>query len=1097
MAQLAISAVGAGIGALVGGPVGAQVGWMVGSVVGSLLFQEDGPAGPKLEDLKVQASTYGAPIPIVYGTTRLAGNIIWSTDLEPHTEEESAKGGPSIESTTYTVSCAIGLCEGEIAGVTRIWANKKLVYDVRASNTSNTISADFTGAPRVYLGNETQTADSLIVAHKGSSTGYRGLAYVVLEDFKLANFGNRMPQWEFEVVKSGTTSIPDPIVTLDADAVYDLGALGDGFRTSPFMDPDTGYMWTVTREPGPHWFVYVYDERNATMVARIPIPPITGSDVDSAFVTAGGNKEFWICWQTYLTGAGTPFIAIVNVNALTYTESIGRDAAVTSWASEIEYHPDSGQVVIGSSNLGNDLYFYEPIGRTYLGALSGVGSSPGTLYAWEGVDIVLRKWSSSSSVGVARFDGTWTAKANFTSWENFGTFVYDGARDRIVYFPPYQTDPIRLIDPATLAVTTVTNPNTASVSVALYHQQNDRYYVIGNVANNRLSVINPDTLAIEASYTYGSASGNLGYLLEVPGITDYLAVQGGYFASEYRRVYVTPRLTAAAVNLGDIVSGLCLRTALTSGDLNVTALTDAIDGYVVGNQMSARAAIEPLQQAYYFDGVESDNALKFVKRGGAIAVTIPEDDRAARDAGQALPDALRILRAHEQEIPVQFDIEYFDRDADHLIGSQYERRITRSSDGTQNIRLPIVMSATKGKQVAMVNLYTAWLARQRYSFSTSRKYAKYEPTDVVTLPTAAATYNARIVAKREGANGVIEWEAVAEDASAYTQTGVPGESGYVPQTIVLPSSLATFLALMDVALLRDTDDNAGFYAAASGLSEDWSGANLYSSSNEGYSYSRVESFANGAAVMGYTQSVLANFSGGNILDEGSTLTVALVGGTLSNASQLDVLNGANAAVIGSEIVQFTSATLTEPDTYELSGFLRGRRGTEWAMGAHAVGELFVLASATAWRRPNPGTAEIGLERRYKAPAFGTLLSSAAAQDFTNNGVGLKPYAPVLLAGSRDGSSNLTITWIRRTRLGGEWRDNVDASLGEASENHDIEIYTTDFVTLKRTLTATSQSVSYTASQQTTDFGSPQASVGVKVYQVSATVGRGYVLQGLV
>ena len=87
-----------------------------------------------------------------------------------------------------------------------------------------------------------------------------------------------------------------------------------------------------------------------------------------------------------------------------------------------------------------------------------------------------------------------------------------------------------------------------------------------------------------------------------------------------------------------------------------------------------------------------------------------------------------------------------------------------------------------------------------------------------------------------------------------------------------------------------------------------------------------------------------------------------------------------------------------------------------------------------------------------------------------------------------------LSWIRRTRSGGEWRDRVDADLGESSERYEIDIYTTSgYTTVKRTLTATSQSATYTSAEQVTDFGSNQATLYLKVYQMSSAVGRGYPL----
>src|SRR5690606_22092911 len=81
------------------------------------------------------------------------------------------------------------LCEGKISAVRRVWADGKLL--------------DLSGLTmRVYRGDETQTPDPLIVAKEGQAPAYRGLAYVVFERLPLEDFGNRIPQLSFEVVRA-------------------------------------------------------------------------------------------------------------------------------------------------------------------------------------------------------------------------------------------------------------------------------------------------------------------------------------------------------------------------------------------------------------------------------------------------------------------------------------------------------------------------------------------------------------------------------------------------------------------------------------------------------------------------------------------------------------------------------------------------------------------------------------------------------------------------------------------------------------------------------------------------------------------------------
>lgn len=206
MAALVLSVAGGAAGAVFG-PAGAIAGRIAGALVGNLidrsLFAEDRSVqGPRLADLDVMASTEGAPIPRLYGRARLSGQVIWATRLEEvvstRTESGSAGGkgglgsGGTTTTTTYSyyANFAVGLCEGEIGHVGRIWADGKPL-DVSGLNV------------RVHRGSEDQLADDLIVAKEsaGNAPAYRGLAYVVFERLPLADFGNRIPQLSFEIVR--------------------------------------------------------------------------------------------------------------------------------------------------------------------------------------------------------------------------------------------------------------------------------------------------------------------------------------------------------------------------------------------------------------------------------------------------------------------------------------------------------------------------------------------------------------------------------------------------------------------------------------------------------------------------------------------------------------------------------------------------------------------------------------------------------------------------------------------------------------------------------------------------------------------------------
>lgn len=276
----------------------------------------------------------------------------------------------------------------------------------------------------------------------------------------------------------------------------------------------------------------------------------------------------------------------------------------------------------------------------------------------------------------------------------------------------------------------------------------------------------------------------------------------------------------------------------------------------------------------------------------------------------------------------------------------------------------------------------------------------------------------------------------------------------------------------------------------------WRGAKVYRSRDGGMTYA-YEYAHTSPVTMGRAVTALPDWAGGNVWDDVSTVDVRLSSGTLSSASDLGVLNGMNLAALQAdddwEIVQWVDAELVGANTWRLSRLLRGRFGTERAQGAHAVNDRFVLLSNALRRSPMP-SAELGTERAFKAAAAGQAISEAVATTFALAGNSIRPLSPVHVVGARD-AGDLTITWVRRARINAAWQNGIDVPLDEPSEAYEIDILDGDDVV--RTLTSSTTEVEYTAAQQTTDFGSPQASVAVAIYQMSSRIGRGHAGTGVV
>ncbi len=204
MATILLAAAGAAIGGSLGGGVlglsSVVIGRAVGATLGRVLDQRLLGAGSapveqgRLDRFRLSGASEGAPLGQVYGRMRLGGQVIWATNFEEvRNADGGGKGAPASPRATefsYRVSLAIALCEGEISRVGRIWADGVEIAPEELNM-------------RVYPGSETQLPDPKIEAVNGAgfAPAYRGIAYVVIEDLDVTRFGNRVPQFNFEIFR--------------------------------------------------------------------------------------------------------------------------------------------------------------------------------------------------------------------------------------------------------------------------------------------------------------------------------------------------------------------------------------------------------------------------------------------------------------------------------------------------------------------------------------------------------------------------------------------------------------------------------------------------------------------------------------------------------------------------------------------------------------------------------------------------------------------------------------------------------------------------------------------------------------------------------
>ena len=524
-------------------------------------------------------------------------------------------------------------------------------------------------------------------------------------------------------------------------------------------------------------------------------------------------------------------------------------------------------------------------------------------------------------------------------------------------------------------------------------------------------------------------------------------------------------------------------------DYGITAydtsrLAGLIQGYVIDRLMSPRDALEPLELAYFFDSVESDGQISFRHRGLEPPVLmLSEADLVEERAGDAL---LTLTRSQETDLPASTKVSHITASGDYRQAVAEARRLTGASGRVARAELPIVLEAESASQIADSWLFETWASRERARFNLPPSALAIEPGDLITIEKDGSTTLVRVT--EIGDHGTREVEGRSIDPEVY--------DGAVPRPRDIDEGPVVFdgtphVEFLDLPLLRgDEPPEAGYIAA---FQIPWpGGVALYGSPEEtGYV---LRARATAPAVLGTTINALPSGPLA-VIDRATRLRVELSNGELASVTDLQLLAGANAAAVrnadgGWEVIQFQSATLVSEGTYELSNLLRGQGGTEREMRAPVpAGASFVMLGGELARvSMAPGEVRLPLNWRY-GPANREIADrSYGASTHAFAGRGLKPLSPAHVRATRSGGGDVTLTWLRRTRIGGDSWDDADVSLSEETERYEIDVIDGSYVV--RTIVSSSPTCTYTAADQAADFGTAQSSIAVAVYQMSAAYGRG-------
>lgn len=1059
--------------------------------------------GPRVTDLKVTSGDYGAPWPRVWGTRWLRPPVIWAEDLKEVKQTRKTKGG-KFNDYTYFGFWAHGLAIHELAAVRRVKADGHLVYDASGagpvtpftlsggsgkSGGSGSTIADYM---RFVPGNFTQGPDPAILADveakngEGSCPAYRGRSLLVFDGVPLEKFGNRIPQIEVEVVGIATPHYP-----FETFATTDNGL---ATLTGATFSPDySRFMWVN----GTRFEIWDVAARARMIGATLP-------------VTLSGGAPLGL----YNSGE---FLAVDSSNTVVFRFSADGASHTTLYTASSGGAQPSGVRVVADSTgtehwctlcyssvtqfvFDGTVYDFPALtGITYARVTDCFADADGSIWLAGSRGVIgdttamfYRILNAPGAAGPGQLIVTGLPAHGGQLIEVYAVHYTGGGADQFVF--AYGGTGLYAVSRAT---GTVLYSNTTSGALDYYNIDNQFHAMVTGsrsiwlgalvakeISLADLSVIRTPTLN---NWTTQSADG----IIYDPINHALITAPSTGTAITWRYL---DRIGESGVLLGDVVHDVAVLAGIDPAEIDVTALTQTITGYDVSGG-SGKDWIGPLCDLYDVDPRPHGFMLQFLPRGTASDETIASTAFAA--PGGAGPLFTATPENGATDLPRQVTLQF----ADTAIEQQPANAMSPPLfDGGSQRSQSLDMSSLALSAATARQLVARFARRQRfdakgYSLALPLSRIDLEPGAVKTLDLAGVAATVRLQSMVLDADRRIatEWKADAPSVAGLDGAAGAPADGHSPAGVVVPLLSKGFV--LDLPLLHDIDEHSGpviYDLAAPYATGAWPGATLMRAQSGEYSDEIAAIDSSSAATWGYATTALAAPGSPWLWDRARSVNVKLQLGSLTGTTEaaIDASMDTNLALLGGELIQFAAATLEVDGSYTLSRLKRARRGTEWAVASHSSGETFVLLNAAA--AVPLDLSLVGTNQSFKAVTNGRTEAGAFPIPLTPfSGASKKPYAPCHLVVVKDaGTGDWALSWVRRTRIGGAWTSGTPIPLGEASEAYVVEILNGGAVV--RTITGlTSAAATWTASQQTTDFGSGQSSVSWRVYQISDSVGRGF------
>lgn len=470
--------------------------------------------------------------------------------------------------------------------------------------------------------------------------------------------------------------------------------------------------------------------------------------------------------------------------------------------------------------------------------------------------------------------------------------------------------------------------------------------------------------------------------------------------------------TLCTVSLASIVAEICRRAGMEDGSYDVTDLIHIeVQGYAIINSYAASAALLALSQVFFFDPANYGGVIHFIRRGADTVKTIEIDEMIVTN--DAAP--YNVQRNDSISVPRSLHLNYYDIAGGLATDRQSsERPGDPRVTGENSLQTAVVLTADQAKRAVAINhKVMAEELRGAVTLSLSDTHLDLVVSDTLFVNVDDEYVRLRI-SQIDMQDGQQDYKMTFDRQSAYTST----LQGYPPQIPTPPPNRIvgpTLVEALDIHIIRDADDRLGCYVAVAGESEGWRGALVELSLDGGANYIDSIDMPN-ATIIG-TLSTPINAARSEVPDYRNTLVVDVIqpDAELDSATFDQLLNRANMAAIGDEIIQFAEVNQDSSGTFYLGQpLLRGRLHT--ASIAHSIGERFVLLDRANLFFSDSELSYIGRSITIRATSYGATVDTATVKTFIYTGQSQTEYAPSYLQARRSGN-NAIVQWQGVGKLG--------------------------------------------------------------------------------